>query len=254
MIDRVQRTLELMAPELAGYRSREIFTEREIEKIIENRRRFEGRLQRPSKRVADFLEYARSETRLEKIRNRRIARLGTGLEETDLQLQRNVMRIYEGAMHSFDEPVVVKEFSEYCAKKKAGDRMKQALASKCLKRLRDTDLWVFCAQQLWQADDADGARCLFMKGVSVNGDARLHVEFFRFECLFAVRLDEVNRELGVDEEERDDIERGAIALAVLQSILEKFGDRHKAECLEIAQMSPDLHARASEMFSRIERR
>lgn len=237
MIDKVQRALETMAPELASYKIRNIFTAKQINKIIENRRRFENKLQRTSKRLNDFLQYAHSEIKLEKIRNKKISEMGSGLEESDLLLQINVIKIYENAMHCFNEPILVKEFSEYCIKKKASEKMKNIFGLRCLKNLKDSDLWIYCAQQLWKVDDAEGARGLFMKGISVNLDPKLYVEFFRFEILFAKKLNQINKELGVEEEERDDIEKGRIAFIVLKDLVDRFGNSYESECMEIVKDS-----------------
>lgn len=250
MIDKVQKALEIMAPELASYKTRKIFTEAQINRIIENRRRFENKLQRSAKRISDFIGYAHSELKLEKIRNKKIAETGAGLEETDLILENNIFKIYENAIYHFNEPFLIKEYSEYCIKKKAVERMKTTFASKCLKNLRDTDLWIYCAQQLCEVEDSDGARSLFMKAISVNQDYRLYIEFFRFECIFAQKLNAINQELGVEEDEKDEIEKGQIALIVLQSIIDKFGVKYESECVEIAKNTvPELETKVKSAFS-----
>lgn len=249
MIDGVQRTLEWMADELESYKNRRIFTHKQIQKIIENRRRFENKLQRANKKISDFIQYADSEKNLEKLRNKKIAELGIGFEESDMILQSNIIRIYEKAIHYFNEPILMKDFSEYCIKKKAFTEMKETFSRKCLKHSIDTDLWVFCAQKLWEIDDVDGARSIFMKGTGVNNDIRLNVEFFRFECLYAAKLNKINEELGVEEEDKDDIEKGQIALVVFGDLLKKAGEKDIDECIEISKIVPGLEDQMKKMIS-----
>lgn len=248
MIDKVQRMLERMAPELSSYRKRQIFEKCQIDKIIENRRKYENKLQRAQKRLSDYLSYAESERKLEKLRNKRISRLGTGLEETDMLLQQNIISIYSRAMHYFDDQKLLVDFSEYCIRRRCYEEMKSAFATKCLKNLADTDLWIFCAQRLWEIDDVDGARSIFMKSVGANPDSRIYVEFFRLECLYSQKINKINEELGVCEEDKDGIEKGEIAAAVFGEMLGRSSEREIEECLEISKIVPGLGQRLRDML------
>lgn len=240
MIDRVQQALERLAPELESYAQRKIFTPKEVSKIIETRRRFESKLQRPSKRLEDFLQYIESEKKLEKVRNRRIERAQAAAADTDAMLSRNVVAVYQRALHRFSEPIVVKDFAEYCIRRKHYAEMKETLTTKCMKGLRNTDLVVFCAQKLWEASDMENARALFLKTAAVNRDTRLLVEFFRLECAYAEKINRINQELGVEEDERDDIERGEVAMVVFRSLVAGASEREIEECVEISRMVPGL--------------
>lgn len=241
MIDKVQRVMEWMATELESYKRRRIFTQKQIQKIVENRRKFENKLQRPSKKLADFLSYANSERNLEKIRNKKISSLGIGPEECDKILETNIFKIYEKALHYYSEPILLASYTEYCIKRKSFDRMKETFAMKCLKNPTDTDLWVYCAQKLWEVDDIEGARNLFLRGTSINRDSRLAVEFFRFECLYANKLNQINKEFEVAEEDRDDVEKGKVALVVFESLRSRMSQRDVEECRSISKLIPDLN-------------
>lgn len=240
MIDQIQRVLEWMAPELESYRKRRIFTQKQIQKIIDNRRRFENKLQRSNKKLIDFIIYANSEKSLEKLRSRRVGQLGVGFEETDALLQANIIKIYTRGLHYFSEPALLRDFSEYCVKKKAYSEMKETFATKCLKNLTDTDLWIYCAQKLWEVNDIDGARRLFMKGIGVNSDPRLCVEFFRLECLYASSLNKINEQLGVSEEEKDEVERGKVACVIFENAKNRLSKVEIEECLEISTLVAGL--------------
>ncbi|KAI4293051.1 U3 small nucleolar RNA-associated protein 6 [Pancytospora philotis] len=234
MIDRVQAALEKLAPELENYKQRNLFSDKEISVIVETRRRFETKLQRTQKKLEDFLNYVASERRLERIRNKRIDKADAVPAETDALLADNVISIYQRALYHFSEPVLVRDFACYCVKRKSYERLKEVLLAKCLKNLRDTDLWIFAAQKLWEINDIDGARNVFLKCIGVNSDTRLLVEFFRLECLYAERLNQINDELGIEEDEKSGIEKGDVALAVFRGLIPKIGQAQYQECLEIA--------------------
>lgn len=248
MIDRVQRVLERMAPELCSYKKRRMFEKREIDKIIENRRKYENKLQRSKKRLSDYLSYAESEKKLERLRNKRLSKLGTGLEETDLLLQQNIISIYSRAMHYFSDRKLIEDFSEYCIKRKCYEEMKSAFATKCLKELTNMELWIFCAQKLWEVDDIDGARSIFMKSLSIGPSLRVYVEFFRLECLYSQKINKINEELGIGEEDKDDIEKGKIAAAVFEEMLSRSPNEEIEECLEISKAVPGLEQRLRDVL------
>jgi U3 small nucleolar RNA-associated protein 6 len=249
MIDRVQKTLEWMAPELESYKKRQIFSQKQIQKIVENRRRFENKLEKSSRKLIDFLSYIESERNLEKIRNKKIRGKEMGLEETDKLLEANIIKIYQRALHYYSEPVLLKDFSEYCIKRKAIDDMKNTFASKCLKNLTDTDLWVYCSQKLWEIGDTEDARGMFMKGTSINSDSRLCIEFFRFECLYANRLNKMNEEFEITEEDKDDIEKGKIALVIFEKFRERLNKSEIEECIEISSLVPGLKEEMTNKFA-----
>lgn len=249
MIDRIQQTLEGLAPELEDYAKRRIFTSREISKIIETRRRFESKLQRSNKKLEDFMQYVESEKKLEKVRNRRIEKSHATVSETDVLLSKNIIRVYKLALHRFSEPIIVKDFAEYCIKRKYYAEMKDTFAAKCLKNLRDTDLIIFCAQKLWEVDDIENARNLFLKILGVSRDARLLVEFFRLECAYAEKINKINRELGIEEEEKGDIEKGEVAMVIFRSLVRNANENEIQECVEISKIVPGLVDRIMDCYS-----
>lgn len=248
MVDEVQRMLEKMAPELCSYRKRRIFEKWQIDRIIEKRRRYENKLQRTHKRLSDYFLYAESERKLERLRNKRISWLGTGMEETDLLLQQNVISIYTRALHYFNDRKLLEDFAEYCMKKKCYEEMKSAFAVKCLKNITDIELWIFCAQKLWEVGDIEGSRSVFMKSVGIVPNLRVYIEFFRIECLYSQKINKINEELGVGEEDKDDIEKGEIASVVFRDMLGRFPRKELEECLKISRIVPGLEQRIGSML------
>lgn len=69
----MQRMLEDMIPELDSYRKHDIFSDLEISDIIENRQRYENRLNRRISKLEDYLRFAKYELELEHIRRSRAA-------------------------------------------------------------------------------------------------------------------------------------------------------------------------------------
>lgn len=246
MVDRVQERLERLAPELLDYSNRKIFTPKEIMKITDTRRLFETRLCRSKRRIEDFLQYLESEKKLDKIKNRRMRSMRCPSSEMDLIIRKNISDIYRRAIYQFPEPFLVREYSEYCVKNSFYDEMKTLLSELCLRRTGDTDLWVYTAQKLWDINDIDSARNVFLQATSVNHDCRLLVEFFRLEVAYAERTNQINQELHIEEDDKGDIEKGAVALAVYRSLLPEASASELRECLEIAKAVPGLADRVGE--------
>lgn len=248
MIDNVQKSLETMAIELESYRNRSLFNEKQMKKILAMRKQFENKLARCKKRIIDFVEYIDSEKKLEKIRNKKIIQLKVGIEESDFILTKHIIELYKMALHNFDEPFLLKDFAEYCIKKRKIDDMKTVFAKKCLKNISDSEMWIFCAQKLWEIDDVDGARELFIKGISINNDSKLQVEFFRLECMYADKLNKINKDFEVAEEDMDDLEKGKIALLVFNDMMKRLTQNEILECIEISRIVPGLEEKLRKLI------
>ncbi|KAI5152018.1 U3 small nucleolar RNA-associated protein 6 [Enteropsectra breve] len=251
MIDRVQQNLERLAPELDDYKRRKIFTAKEISKIVDMRRVFETRISSSVKRMHDYLEYIEYEKKLLKLRNRRIIKQNAIHSENDVLLYRNILAIYRKALFRFPEPYIVKEFADYCVKRKFLDEMKETLAELCLKSTKDSDLWIFCAQKLWEAGDIDSARNVFIKAFAINDSIRLYIEFFRLEVLYAEKINAINKEIGIEEGDKGDVEEGEVALLVLQEFCSRLKENEKNKILEIAAVIPGLKEKIITLIDKI---
>lgn len=247
MIDRVQQTLEQLAPELDTYLKKKIFTQREIQKIIDTRRNFEYKLLRNQQRLEYYLNYIESEHKLEKIRNSRIVKFNLTSSDTDTLLDKNVLNVYCRALSKFVEPILVKSFVDFCISKSFYDEMKGIIKDVSLKNTTNPDLWIFFSQTLWQINDFGAARNMFLQYLSINKDKRVGIEFFRLECLYSVKINRINKELGIEEEADNDIEKGEIAFVVFKSLI-PLEKQYIEECIEIAKMVPGLEEKIQDML------
>jgi hypothetical protein len=75
-MERVQYSLEASLPELKDLQTNGIFSSEEIKEIIKRRTKFELQLIRRQPRKKDFLDYIEYEMALERLRRKRVARLG----------------------------------------------------------------------------------------------------------------------------------------------------------------------------------
>lgn len=250
MNDKIEQRMERLAPEIESYQHRGIFTPKELSKIVEIRRGFEIKLQRHKKNLNDFLKYIESEKKFEKLRNRRIKKVHASFEETDSLVEKNILGIYKMALYYFNEPALLRDFAHFCIKTKNLEIMKETFAEKCLKNPKNSDLWIFCASKLWEINDLESARNTFIKSTSVNDDIRLLIEFFRFECKYAEKVNKLNQEMGVENEDKDEIEKGEVAFMVFKEIVPRASQQDIDGCIEISKIVDGLPEQIMDFISK----
>ena len=112
----VYENLKCMMMELNGYKERKIFTPQEIQKILMTRKKYELKLQRLKKNISDYTNYIRYECKLLKSRNQRMLKNNILEQETDINLEKNILRIYKKAFSLFTDIDMVQSFGEFCIK------------------------------------------------------------------------------------------------------------------------------------------
>lgn len=241
MTERVQMNMERMIPELEDYKNRGLFSSSELRKIIETRRKHEFRLQRPEKRLLDFVRYIRSECTLERIRDRRLRVKKADPSLHDMNIPNRIVELYKDAMYRFNDPKIVVQFTKYVMGRRMYGEMKEVFAKCCSKNPMDVDLWIYCASKLFEIDDVESSRAMFLKGLRMNPrSSRMRIEFFRMEVRYIGKMGVLNRELGLEDDDRDDVERGELAFAV-------FLDYFDSACLdsdglgEVLEICEDVH-------------
>lgn len=245
MISNVQRTIERLAPEMASYLQRKIFTKSEVDQIVERRRLFETKLERTNKRISDFIDYIKSEKILEKIRNRKIKKLSIGLEESDFLLSKNIVTIYSRGLHYFNDRILVEDFVDYCKNMKFYDEIKQQISKLCLKNMSDHKLWAFLGNVMFEMDDIEGARRIFISSISMitnlSSLLEIHLVFFEVECKYVQKLNVIAKDFEIDEDDKDDVDRGLVAFAVFKELIGIDSSASVIKkCLEIAMIVPGL--------------
>ena len=74
MADKVETVLEKMTDELQYYLRENLFSKKEVKKIVKERRNAEYKMQRKDASVMFFLESIKFERQLDKIRGKRVKR------------------------------------------------------------------------------------------------------------------------------------------------------------------------------------
>ncbi|KAK6089993.1 hypothetical protein P3W45_001039 [Vairimorpha bombi] len=226
-----------MIPELEEYKNRGVFNTSELQKIINTRKKHEFRLQRFDKKLLDIIRYIESESTLESIRDKRIKKKNLSLSYYDKRISERIIKLYRDALFRFDDKKIIVMFAEYSIKKKLHSEMKDVFASYCLKNAGDAELWIYCASKLFEIEDVDSSRAMFLKGIRLNPQyMKLRVEFFRMEVFYIKKVFELNKSLGIEDENPDDIL--AIAHNLYLDTLEVCTDRNIIN--EMVKISKDI--------------
>jgi U3 small nucleolar RNA-associated protein 6 len=245
MADKIQTNMERMIPELEDYRSRGIFSPTELEKIVETRRKYELRLQRPDKKLLDFVRYIKSECTLEQTRDRRLRQRKADASLCDKYISRKIVELYRSALYRFGDSKIITQFTQYVMKKRMYGEMKSVFAEHCSRNPNDVDLWIYCANKLFEADDVESARAMFLKGLRMNSrNLKIRIELFKMEIRYVEKIEILNREMGLGEEDKDEVERGEIAFAVFLDYYDCCRDEEGLrEILEVSSVVGELRER-----------
>lgn len=244
MSEKVFLNLERMMPELEDYEERGVFTKNELLKIVETRKKHEFRLQRVDKKLMDFIKYIQSETSLEKIRDKRLKKHNLKNTHQDKKISKRVVLLYKLALEKFNEKDLLVDFTEYAKKKDLLFDLKDVYASCCLKNPLDVDLWIFCASNLFEMEEVDGARALFFKGIRMNpNNMKIRKEFFKMEVKYINKFCAL---MDNEEEDDDEIQRGDVPFNIFMDTLDVGGDDKTLN--EMYKMSKGI----SQLSSRIE--
>jgi U3 small nucleolar RNA-associated protein 6 len=255
MADKVQISMERMVLELEDYRNRGIFSPTELEKIIETRRKYEFRLQRPDKKLLDFVRYIKSECILEQIRDKRLRQRKADASLCDRYISKKIVELYRGALYRFNDPKIITQFTQYAMKKRMHGEMKTVFAEHCSRNPGDAELWIYCAHKLFEIDDIESARAMFLKGLRMNSrNAKIRIEMFKMEIKYVEKLEIMNREMGLGEEDKDEVERGELAFAVFLDYYNCCGDeKGLKEILDISNVIEELRERIEKYIREKER-
>ncbi|AFM98531.1 hypothetical protein EHEL_070030 [Encephalitozoon hellem ATCC 50504] len=249
MVENIQLGMERMISELEDYKNRGIFSPDELRKIVETRRKYELRLQRPEKKLLDFIRYIKSECILEKIRDKRVREKNAGTSLHDMKISKKIVELYRSALYRFNDPKIISQFTAYVIEKKMYGEMKNVFAECCTRNPLDVDLWIYCGFKLFEVGDIESSRAMFLKGIRMNSkNTRIRIEFFRMEVMYVEKIEALNREIGLDSDDKDDLERGEVAFAIFADCLNglSFTEKEIEEILEISKSIKELRERIEE--------
>lgn len=249
MVESMQLGMERMISELEDYKNRGIFSSDELRKIVETRRKYELRLQRPEKKLLDFVRYIKSECMLEKIRDKRVREKNVNASLHDMNIPKKVVELYRSALYRFNDPKIISQFTAYAIEKKMYGEMKNVFAECCTRNPLDVDLWIYCGFKLFEVGDIESSRAMFLKGIRMNSkNTRIRIEFFRMEVMYVEKIEVLNKEIGLDSDDKDEIERGEVAFAIFSDCLNdsSFTEKEITEVLEISKGIKELRERIEE--------
>jgi len=255
MTERIQLSMERMISELEYYKKRGIFSSHELRKIVETRKMHELRLQRPEKKLLDFVRYIKSEYMLEKIRDKRMGEKNANASLYDMSISKKIVELYRSALYRFNDPKIISQFTAYVIEKKMYCEMKNVFAECCSKSPLDVELWIYCAMKLFGVGDLESSRAMFLKAIRMNSkNSRVRIEFFRMEVINITNIQAASKEMGFEDDERDDAERDELALAVLQDCVDNsfFTINELQELLNISQDVEGLHQKAQKLITQCE--
>lgn len=162
-------------------------------------------------------------------------------EETDSQLEKNILRIYNKIFFNFDGSDILEEFSAFCIRNGFIEEMKNVFASQTLKHSENEKLWLLCSSKIWETEDIEAARAMLIKGMEIVKNVNLlMVAFFKMEVEYAGKLFRYSREMGINENEIGDIEKGNVALECFKEISKKCGKIEVEQCLRLSKNLPGL--------------
>ena len=118
MADKVDAVIEKMTDELHYYLQQDLFSKREVKKIVKERRNHEYRMQRKDASLLFFTDSIQFEKRLDKLRlKRKKKRIGDGKQKNllmDNSIKKRVMYLYDRALRKYKLNIALwKEYMEY---------------------------------------------------------------------------------------------------------------------------------------------
>ncbi|KAM0675070.1 U3 snoRNP protein [Gurleya vavrai] len=230
MSDKVQYNLERSVNELHAYKNLQIFNDNELNEIIESRKDFEYRLQRSNKLLLDYLEYIEYEKKLAKIIKKRCK------TKSFKYVQRKIIYLFKQAINYFNDDRLIKMFVDYALKLEEFEILKDFFVEYYNKNPKNYDFVILAASSCLRFDDYECARLFFIKGLRMNEDCKiLYLEFYKMELLYLDRCKKINEEVGIQVDEKDDVDNGQLCKNIFDAFYAKF--RNSKEIEEFKKLS-----------------
>ncbi|KAI9218750.1 U3 small nucleolar RNA-associated protein 6-domain-containing protein [Blastocladiella britannica] len=193
MADGVHIALEGMVPELKDARRKQLFTAIEVKSIVKRRTAFEYALKRRGAILSDFLQYIDYEWQLEKLRRKRVGRMGQNYKYSicDYAGVKRLHNLFNRAVQKF--PGNVDLWLQYVAmakKHRSYKRLGSIFARAIQLHPRHSGLWILAAAWEFETQaNAGSARKLFQRAVHMNRESvELWTEWFKMEAMYVTKV------------------------------------------------------------------
>ncbi|KAJ3349264.1 U3 snoRNP protein [Allomyces javanicus] len=199
MADGVQLQLEAMVAELRDAQRKKLFTEVEVKSIVKQRTNFEYALRRRGANKADFIKYIDYEWNLEKIRRKRVSRMGLRYKASiiDYAGPKRLHHLYNRAVAKFPGDVALwLRYIDMAKKLKSYRRLGSVFARAIQLHPRNSALWILAAKWEFERNaNTASARKLMQRAVHINREAKeLWAEWFKMETMYVAKI-RVRKEL-----------------------------------------------------------
>ncbi|RKO97243.1 hypothetical protein CXG81DRAFT_15986, partial [Caulochytrium protostelioides] len=209
MSQHVIQNLEATLAELEDLEKKGLFTSAEIKALTQNRTRFEYAVHRRSPKVNDYLRYIEYELNIERLRQKRLKRLGLDRVAfdgrdgsakgtrpaprtvSDVAITTRIHNLYRQCLRKFPlELQVWRDYIAWCKQMKSSRALGKIMARAIQTHATIPEFWILAAQHEAQHNNnMHSARILLQRALRINPDQRLlWTEYFKLELMFLARL------------------------------------------------------------------
>lgn len=202
-VERVEFELDKMFPEFEDLKEKEIFTEKEIKKILENRRSLEYKINKNHVTIQDYINYIVHEKKVEKLIKVRkqkysLDRKDVGITLSDYSIIRRIHTLYQKCLKTFKgELDIWIEYLQWSLEVKSTRTLGKNFAKAIQLHPTIPTFWILAAKYEFEHQNSvNAARVLLQRGLRLNpGTKELWIEYFRLEVLWILKIKERRRVL-----------------------------------------------------------
>jgi len=245
MAEGVQGVMEDMLADLLNFVENKVFTQEEVDAVVQRRKDLEYKLARRSPAKRHFLKAIQYELSLESLRIARKIDLqitrpfASDHSSTSYTVLRRITNLFHRLLRRYPGDIQSwKEFIGFCLRKQLAKPLEGALARALQLNPCCEDLWLLAdaAEKTQKQGDWETRRALLQRAVRLNSSSvKLWEAYLRMEVEY---WQTVREREGVSKELRD----GAIPRLVLEEAEQKLGRGKMDKLLQIAQSHPALLA------------
>ncbi|ANB13771.1 Utp6p [Sugiyamaella lignohabitans] len=244
MSDKVRFYLEQSVAELEDLRKKELFTKQELAVIMRKRTDHEHRISGRTVKPRDFLKYAEYEINVERLRKKRVKRLGnkdvggkSGI--SDWAGPRRIMFIFDRSTKRFPGEIQLwLQYLEYAKQQKAIHVINKIFTTMLQLHPTKPKLWILAAKH--ESDEnasMKAARYILQRSLRFNYDSELlWYEYIKLELIYVSKILARRKLLGLDldteeqqaQKEQDEEDEESEAHIELPDIKEQVKDDLKA--------------------------